>query len=154
MRLVTICVGKLRQKPFRHLADEYIKRISKYCLIEERELRAENVRAEFRARAMAEEGGRILKSLGDGACWAFDRLGEQMDSPGFARELLAMRESGMDRLHLVVGGAFGLDQVVLGIALKTISFSPLTFPHELFRVVLYEQVFRSFKILGREPYHY
>lgn len=155
MRILLIAVGKIKQPELADLEKMYTSRIANSVELTIREVRAENLKASERRIAIELEGDRILSNIPPEApVWAMDLHGREMNSEQFAARLQTTREEGRDPLVLVVGGTFGLAPQVLARANLRISFSKLTFPHELFRIALLEQVFRAFKIIKNEPYHY
>ena len=135
MRLLVVAVGRLRP-PFADDVDHYGKLLSRHARLELVEVRED----EDLHRRLPE---RAFVSL-------LHREGERLDSLAFSRFLEARRQSGLD-LCFVVGGPFGLE---LDAAEHRLSLGPLTFPHQLARVVLLEQLYRAHKILAGEPYHY
>ena len=135
MRIVVVAVGRLRP-PFADDVQHYKKLLAGHARLELLEVRED----EHVARRLPK---RAFVSL-------LDREGEMIDSVGFSRFLEARRQSGLD-LCFVVGGPYGLD--LEGVDHR-LSLGPITLPHQLARVVLLEQLYRSHKILAREPYHY
>lgn len=155
MKIVLLTVGKLKQEELQRLEKTYSQRISKYIEFEIREVRAENYKASEKDLAIASEGDRLLRSIPvDAIVWILDLKGREITSEQFAAMILKVREQGTGELVLIVGGTFGLAEQVVRRGQLRVSFSKLTFPHELFRVVLLEQIFRAFKIMKNEPYHY
>jgi 23S rRNA (pseudouridine1915-N3)-methyltransferase len=150
VRLVLICVGKIRQ-PFVDDAAHYERLLGRHASLEVVELPEAGADS---ARARAAEGKAILRRTpADAWMCALDRRGAMLASEQLA-ELLAERRLAGSDLCFVVGGPHGLDEAVLDRARLRLSFGPLTLPHQLARVVLLEQLFRAHKILAREPYHY
>lgn len=156
MPISILAVGRMA-KPLSLAAQEYEKRLSRYDRIELHEIREER-EPEAGGEKLIEhtkrkEGERILKYLS-----AADYLvaltpgGEQMDSEAFAARLQGLRDQGK-RIVFCIGGSLGLSQEVLQRADERLSLSRLTFPHQLARVVLLEQLYRAFKILSNERYH-
>jgi 23S rRNA (pseudouridine1915-N3)-methyltransferase len=151
MDLTVVAVGKLR--PYYRLAcDDYARRLRRYAVIREQEVR-EASRAPTPAIQRAEEAARLEARIADastvvalareGTGWSSSELARQLE-----RWLLFARP-----LVLVIGGSHGLDPALLGRATARWSLGPLTFPHELARVISFEQVYRAFTILRGEPYH-
>ena len=151
MDLTVVAVGKLRSY-YRQACDDYARRLRRYVVIHEQEVR-EASRAPTAALQRAEEAARLEARISDastvvalareGTGWSSSELARQLE-----RWLLIARP-----LVLVIGGSHGLDPALLGRATARWSLGPLTFPHELARVISFEQVYRAFTILRGEPYH-
>ena len=156
MRKITIiCVGKLREPWWNDAEDEFLKRLRPYAKIRIEEVAAAPTTASFGPeQAMKLEGEAIMKRLPEhAAIVALDRPGKRMDSPMLAQFIDRETEGGRE-LAFVIGGAQGLAAEVLARASATISLSPLTFTHEMARVFLLEQLYRSETILAGKTYHY
>jgi 23S rRNA (pseudouridine1915-N3)-methyltransferase len=154
MRIVLVCVGRLRGAPFADDMAHYEKLLRRHTPLDIQEVREAGLRADRSAEAREREGATILKRLPASAfVCVLDGEGEQMSSPELAQFIEGRRLSGAD-LCFVLGGPFGLAPTVLDRADLRLSFGPMTLPHELARVVLLEQLFRAHKIVGGEPYHY
>ena len=152
MRLSVIAIDKIRQEGYRLAAAEYRKRFRSYCSFEERELKgAKGKRSEEEIRA--QESERLLKAVPTGAhVVVMDERGALRDSPAFA-EWLGARARMHSKLCFLIGGALGHAPILRDKANELIALSPLTLPHELARVVLYEQLYRALTIIRGEPYH-
>ena len=153
MSTAVLCVGKMKEKPYREMADEYLKRLSrfgKYEEIEVPDLPESTGSAALEEQVRTREGEALLSRIRPG-----DRVipGKQTDSPGLARHLQEMRTGGVQRTVFVIGGSLGLGSNVLARADEEMSMSPMTFPHQLARVMLLEQLYRAEKILAGERYH-
>jgi 23S rRNA (pseudouridine1915-N3)-methyltransferase len=154
VRIVVICVGRLKGPPFADDVAHYERLLSRHVRLEIQELREAGTDPARRDEALAREGEALLARLPrDAFVCALDRQGVQRTSLGIADFLEERRQSGRD-LCMVVGGPFGLSAAVLDAADERLSFGAVTLPHQLARVVLLEQLFRAHKILAREPYHY
>lgn len=158
MNITLITVGKIKEKYFRDTIAEYQKRISKYCRLEIVEVAdektpdkaSETEEAQIRQR----EAARILKAVRDNAyCIALTIDGKKRDSVNLATHIEQLGLSGKSNLVFVIGGSLGLYDSVVQRADETLSFSELTFPHQLMRVILLEQIYRCFRIINNEPYH-
>jgi 23S rRNA (pseudouridine1915-N3)-methyltransferase len=153
VRIHVVAVGALREPHFKAAAAEYLKRLTPYadvCVAEipDRDLGHDAV------RAVTEEGRGVLKALPEGGyVVAMDAAGRELDSEGLAGWLAQRMNQGDSTLAFVVGGADGLSSEVLDAARERMSLSRLTLPHQLARVVLLEQLYRSFRIIRGEPYH-
>lgn len=157
MNTAVLCVGKLRERYWREAADEYKKRLSRFGRIEEIEVadRPEpaNASAADEMRVLREEGADLLKRIRpDDVVIALCIEGKAMTSPDLARAL-AQEEGSGRRVVFVIGGSLGLAPEVVARAQRKLSFSPMTFPHQLARVMLLEQVYRACKINAGERYH-
>jgi 23S rRNA (pseudouridine1915-N3)-methyltransferase len=154
VRIILVCVGRLRGPPFADDVAHYERLLSRRVRLETREIREGGGGASRKAENRAREAEAILTRVPPGAFLsALDREGEGLTSAGLADWLEQRRRAGRD-LCFVIGGAFGLDSSVLERVEQRLSLGPLTLPHELARVVLLEQLFRAHKILANEPYHY
>ncbi len=158
MRITIISVGKIKEKYFTAAIAEYAKRLSRYCRLELVEVADEQTPdgagAAEEAQIREKEGGRILQKIPEGShviALAID--GKKRDSVGLANHLGQLFVSGKSHLVFLIGGSLGLSPQVLSRADERLSFSDMTFPHQLMRVILLEQIYRSFRILNHEPYH-
>jgi 23S rRNA (pseudouridine1915-N3)-methyltransferase len=148
VKYLSLCIAKIRFAPYRSAADEYLGRLRHFMGVEERELAAV---AHGDIRRL--EGLALLQAIPErSTVLVLDERGQSFDSPAFAKRFGKMLESGKD-LVSVVGGARGLDEAVRGRAELVWAFGPMTLPHELARVVLYEQLYRAMSILRGLPYH-
>ena len=159
MSMTILCVGKLKEKPYRQMADEYLKRLSRYGKYEEAEIPDLPEPASGSSEALEEqiktkEGEAILSKIR-----ASDRViamtigGKRRSSEELAKHLEEMKVAGVSRVVFVIGGSLGLGKNVLERADEELSMSPMTFPHQLARVMLLEQLYRAEKILAGERYH-
>ena len=157
MSTAVLCVGKMKEKPYREMADEYLKRLSrfgKYEEIEVPDLPESAGSAALEEQVRTREGEALLSRIRPGdRVIALTIPGKQTDSPGLARRLQEMRTGGVQRTVFVIGGSLGLGSNVLARADEEMSMSPMTFPHQLARVMLLEQLYRAEKILAGERYH-
>lgn len=158
MNAAIIAMGKLREKYFRGAMDEYMKRLSRYGKVEEIELpdvsEPANASDENRRQIRVREGEAILQKIRPGDyVIALCIGGKQWDSADLATHLQTLAARGSGRLTFVIGGSLGLSDAVVQRANETLSFSKMTFPHQLARVMLAEQLYRCEKINGGERYH-
>ena len=158
MKISIICVGKVKEKFYRDAILEYTKRLSRYCkldIIEVADEKTEEAASETEIRQVKEkEGERILKSIKDDAyviCLCID--GKQLDSEELAEKIEKLGVQGTSHIYLVIGGSLGLSDAVVRRADFKLSFSKMTFPHQLMRVILLEQIYRAYRIINNEPYH-
>ena len=157
MRCTIICVGKMKEKPYRAMADEYLKRLSRYGRFEELELpdlpEPVNSSPAIEAQIRQREGEAILAKLRpDDIVVALCIEGKQLDSVSLSAQLARYADTGR-RVAFVIGGSLGLSPEVVARANMKLSFSPMTFPHQLARIMLLEQVYRACKIGAGERYH-
>ncbi len=158
MDITVLCVGKLKEKFYSDAAGEYLKRLRRYCrpqVIEVADEKApEQASAAERAQILEKEGGRLLKHIRDNDfCITLEIEGKAMDSIAFSKEIERAMLCGTSRLVFVIGGSLGLSPAVCKRSDLSLSFSKMTFPHPLMRVILLEQIYRSFRLIRGEPYH-
>ena len=165
MKIDIICVGKIKEKFYRDALDEYKKRLSKYCNLNIIEVQDEKTPDKASAIEEAEikrkEGEKILKYLGgtgkgsDGKAYVItlEINGKEIDSVELSKKIDSLGVSGVSHIQFVIGGSLGLADEVIGRADYHLSFSKMTFPHQLMRVILLEQIYRSYRIISGEPYH-
>ncbi len=158
MKLTIVCAGRIKEAYFRDAVAEYGKRLGRYCKLEITEV-ADEKTPDRPTYAQAEqirrrEGDRMLALVrDDGYVIALAIDGKTMDSERFSRELEALAVRGISHIYFVIGGSLGLSQEVLARADLRLSFSAMTFPHQLMRVILLEQIYRAYRIMKGEPYH-
>ena len=158
MKVTLISVGKLKERYLKEGIGEYTKRLSRFCdlqLLEvEDEQAPESLSAMQEEQVKKKEAARILSKLKDGTFLiVLDVKGEKKSSEGFASALQACFTSGKSNITFVIGGSLGLDTELVKKADLRLSFSDMTFPHQLTRLILLEQLFRAFKIINGETYH-
>ncbi len=158
MSLTVLAVGKLREKPYRQMADEYLKRLGRFGKAEEAEIpdlpepAGAGEAAEEKIRE--KEGEALLSKLKPGDyVIAMTIGGKARDSLELSRHIAELRNAGVSRLVFVIGGSLGLGKNILARADEEMSMSRMTFPHQLARVMLLEQLYRAEKILAGERYH-
>ena len=153
-----ICIGKIKESFFRDSIDEYSKRLGKYCSLNITELPDEKIPNNPSEKEMLiikeKEGQAILNNIKkDSYVICMDLKGKQFTSEEFANKIDNISLNSNSSITFVIGGSLGISQSVLNIANELISFSKMTFPHQLFRVILLEQIYRAFKIIKNETYH-
>lgn len=158
MKITLVCVGKIKEAYFTDAVAEYRKRLSRYVKLEIVELpdekTPEGASAAEELQIKAREGDRILKAIRENSyVVALAIEGKKMSSEGLADFLEKRGIQGDSHLTFVIGGSLGLDGRVLQKADMLLSFSDMTFPHQLMRVILLEQIYRGFRIQHHEPYH-
>lgn len=158
MKITVISVGKIKEKYFTGAIEEYAKRLSRYCkldLIEVPDEKTPDGASEgLELQIKEKEGERILQKIPDGAfvvALAID--GKMLDSEELAGQMERWNVGGISHVVFLIGGSLGLAPTVLKRADYKLSFSKMTFSHQLMRVILLEQVYRSFRIRNHEPYH-
>lgn len=158
MKITIISVGKLKESYFTDAINEYSKRLSKYCKLNIIEVKDEKTKENASVTeediVKGTEGKRILEKISDSSKMiALAIEGVEYDSVELAKQLESYRVSGTSDLTFIIGGSLGLHKSVLDRADLKLSFSKMTFPHQLMRVILLEQIYRSFRIINNEPYH-
>lgn len=158
MNITLVTVGKIKEKYFRDAIAEYQKRLSRYCKLDIVEVADE--KTPDRASEVLEnqikqkEAERILKNIREDAyCIALTIDGKKRDSVNFAEHMEQLGLMGKSSIVFVIGGSLGLHESVVKRADEKFSFSDLTFPHQLMRVILLEQIYRCYRIINGEPYH-
>lgn len=158
MQIDIICVGKVKEQYLCDAIAEYSKRLGRYCKLNILEVAdektPEHASEGVERQIKAKEGERIAKHIKPGAyviALAID--GQQVTSEGFARKIDQLGIQGVSHIQFVIGGSIGMDDAILRQANYKLSFSKMTFPHQLMRVILLEQVYRAYKINAHEPYH-
>ena len=157
-RVTVLCVGKLKEKYWTEAVNEYQKRLSRYCRIRISELKEErlpeNASPADEEGVRVAEGRNILKAVSrDSFVIALDIGGKQLSSEQLAHKLDTLAAGGRSDIDMIIGGSLGLSDEVKRRADFRLSFSPMTFPHQMMRVILLEQIYRAFKINRNEPYH-
>ena len=152
-----ICIGKLKEKYLAEACKEYSKRLSAYCslkIIELDECRiAGNHEADIKS-ALKSEGEKIIKKIPSSSFTIGMFVdGKQMDSKVFANKLSETALNKSSTINFIIGGSHGLSDNVRKACNETMSISPMTFPHQLFRIILLEQIYRAFNILNGGSYH-
>ena len=158
MKITILCVGKVKEKFYRDAIEEFSKRLSRYCkldVIEVSDEKTEEQASENEIRLVkAKEGERILKNIKDDAyVIALCIDGKQLDSEELSQKMESLGISGVSHIYFVIGGSLGLADEVIRRADYKLSFSKMTFPHQLMRVILLEQIYRAYRIMNNEPYH-
>ena len=158
MNITFITVGKIKEKYFRDAVAEYQKRLSKYCrldIIEVVDEKTPDKASELLENQIKQkEAERILKNIKENVyCIALTINGKKRDSVNLAEHIEKLGLSGKSSLAFVIGGSLGLHESVITRADEQLSFSDMTFPHQLMRVILIEQIYRCFRIMNGEPYH-
>lgn len=138
-----VCVGKIKEEYLRSACAEYVKRLSRFCKLEIKEL--------AEGRTIREEAPSVL-NVAKGYKIALCVEGETLSSPALADRIKKLTDRG-EEISFIIGSSCGLDESVKQSADLRLSFSPMTFPHQLMRVILLEQIYRSFMIISGSEYH-
>ena len=157
MKITLICVGKIKEKFYKDALKEYEKRLGSYAKLTTIELNDEKVKVENDAEikiAMEKEGKNILSKIKDNQyVITLEILGQNLTSEKFADKLNNLMLTGSSDVVLIIGGSYGLADEVKKRSDYALSFSKMTFPHQLMRVILLEQVYRAFRIINGHSYH-
>lgn len=158
MKIDIVAVGKVKEKFYRDAIDEFSKRLGKYCKLQIIEVTDEKT-PDGASEAVEEqiklkEAERILKQIKeDTFVFTLEIAGKKYDSVGFSEKIQQLGIQGKSHIQFVIGGSLGLHTSVSSRSDAKISFSDMTFPHQLMRVILLEQIYRGFRIVSGEPYH-
>ena len=158
MKITLITVGKVKEKYFVMAIDEYKKRLSRYCKLDIIEVPDEptpdGASAAVEEQIKEKEAERILKHVKEkDYVITLEILGRQLDSVELSKHIEQLGIMGKSELLFIIGGSLGLHTNVSKRADYKLSFSKMTFPHQLMRVILLEQIYRSFRVMNHEPYH-
>ena len=152
MKITLITVGKIKEKYLKDAIAEYSKRLSKYCKLDIIEVPDE--KTPDQASETVEEGEKILRYIKDDMyVITLEIAGKMLTSEELAERIEKLGIQGKSSIAFVIGGSIGLGKEVLKRSDYALSFSKMTFPHQLMRVILLEQVYRSYRIINGEPYH-
>lgn len=158
MNITIICVGKLKEKYLKAAIEEYSKRLNRYCKLDIIEVNDEktpdNASEKEEIIIKEKEGNNILKYVKDNMyVIALDLKGKMLSSEELAEFIGGLGIRGNSNIAFIIGGSLGLSKEVLNRADYKLCFSKMTFPHQLMRVILLEQVYRAYRINSGEPYH-
>lgn len=158
MKISILSVGKLKEGYLQEAVSEYKKRLSRYATIEEivvvDEKTPDGASEKVEEQIKEKEGQRILSNIKDDAyVIALAIEGKMMDSVEFSKHINDLCVQGNSHFIFVIGGSLGLSKSVLNRANEKLSFSKMTFPHQLMKVFLMEQIYRAYRIQNNEPYH-
>lgn len=162
LNIKIFCIGKLKEKYLKEAQDEYLKRLSKYVKIEIIELQEEkfdtsSLSITDKEKVKEIESNKIidkLNNISNNYIICLDLNGKNYTSEEFAKNIERISTYSSSTVSFIIGGSLGISNKLLNMSNEKISFSSLTFPHQLFRIFLLEQIYRSFKILKNENYHY
>lgn len=158
MNITVIAVGKIKEKFYTEALAEYSKRLSRYCSLKivevEDEKTPDGASEALNASIMKKEADSIRKHIPkDSYVISLAIEGKRYDSVGFADHIQKLGVNGRSNIVFLIGGSLGIDELLKKESGELISFSDMTFPHQLMRVILLEQIYRSFRIINNEPYH-
>ena len=158
MKITILTVGKIKEKYLRDAIAEYSKRLSRYAKLEIIEVADEktpdNASETVETNIKNKEAERLLKYIRDDAYLiTLEIKGKQLTSEELAQKIDTLGVQGTSHIIFVIGGSLGLGEEVLKRSNYALSFSKMTFPHQLMRVILLEQIYRSYRIISHEPYH-
>lgn len=158
MKITILCVGKIKEKFYRDAIFEYEKRLSRYCKLEIIEVADEKTPDQaghsLEQQIKKKEAERMEKYLKEGAfICALAIEGKQLDSVEFSEKIERLGTGGISHIIFLIGGSLGMTDALLERADMKLSFSKMTFPHQLMRVILLEQIYRAYRIMNKEPYH-
>lgn len=158
MKITLITVGKIKEKYLKDAIAEYSKRLSRYCKLEIVEVADEkipdNASDTVEDAIRDKEGERILKYIKEDAyVITLEIAGKMLTSEEMAEKIEKLGVQGTSHIIFIIGGSIGLGREILKRSDYALSFSKMTFPHQLMRVILLEQIYRSYRIMNHEPYH-
>lgn len=158
MNITLLCVGKIKEQYWTEALTEYSKRLSRYCnlkIVEVKDEKTDENASDAENEAVKDaEGERLLAKIPSNATViALAINGKSFSSEELAGKLENYMLNGQSELYFIIGGSLGLSEKVLSRAQEKWSFSKLTFPHQMMRVIFLEQIYRGFRILKNEPYH-
>lgn len=156
MKIKIIAVGKIKEKYLKEAIFEYSKRLSKFCVLEILEIGEHITKVENKSnmqKVKSEEGKDIFSKIKKEYIIALDVEGKEFNTNELCNKIRDIKLSGISDICFIIGGSYGLSDEVKARANLRLSFSKLTFPHQLFRVILLEQIYRMFKIENNETYH-
>ena len=158
MKITIACVGRIKEKFYRDAVAEYEKRLSRYCKLEILEVADEKTPdgagAALEEQIREKEGRRLLEKIREDAfVCSLEIEGKRLTSEGFAGWMEGLAVKGTSHIVFVIGGSLGLHESLRKRADMALSFSDMTFPHQLMRVILLEQIYRAYRIINHQPYH-
>ena len=158
MKITILSVGKLKEKYLKDAVDEYSKRLSRYCKLEfievadEKTFEQASKKEEIQIRE--KEGERLLGYIRkDAYVITLEIIGDELTSEQFAEKIEKLGVTGKSHIYFVIGGSIGLGENIRRRSDYRLSFSKMTYPHQLMRIILLEQIYRGYKIVSGEPYH-
>ncbi len=158
MKITILCVGKIKEAFYRDALSEYMKRMSKYAKMEIIEVSDEKTPDKIsdvqKEQILQKEAERMLDKLDrDSLIVTLEIKGKSFTSEGFADYIQKAGVKGVSHITFIIGGSLGLHPSITSLSNQALSFSDMTFPHQLMRVILLEQIYRAHRIMSNEPYH-
>ena len=158
MKITIITVGKLKEKYWKLAVDEYVKRLGRYAKMEIIEVADEKDKDNMSEKDIEivkkKEAERILTKVKDDSyVYTLEILGKQLDSVGLSGHIRERMNTGKSHITFIIGGSNGLHESISQRANYKLSFSKMTFPHQMMKVILLEQVYRAYRIMNNESYH-
>ena len=158
MKITILTVGKIKEKYLKDAIAEYAKRLSRYCKLEIVEVAdektIENASQVMKTQIRDKEAERLMKYIREDAyVITLEIKGKQLTSEELSEKINQLGIQGKSHIIFVIGGSIGLGDEILKRSDYALSFSKMTFPHQLMRVILLEQIYRSYRIINGEPYH-
>lgn len=158
MKITILTVGKIKEKYLKDAIAEYVKRLSRYCKLEIVEVAdektIENASQVLETQIRDKEAERLMKYIREDAyVITLEIKGKQLTSEELSEKINQLGIQGKSHIIFVIGGSIGLGDEILKLSDYALSFSKMTFPHQLMRVILLEQIYRSYRIINGEPYH-
>lgn len=159
MKITILTIGKIKETYFTDAINEYTKRLLRYCTLKMIEFPDEKTKEGASDREINiikdKEGEKVSKFLDENSGYVIALAidGRRFSSESFAQKISTLTVSGNSHLIFLIGGSLGISDELLKRADLKISFSDMTFPHQLMRVILLEQIYRAFRIINKEPYH-
>ena len=159
LNISIICIGKIKENYLKDAINEYSKRLSKFCNLKITELQDEKlptkINGSIKSEIKNQECDKIIDAIKkDSYVICLDLKGKEYSSEDFSRKIENIALNFNSSITFIIGGTLGLNEKVLSLASEKICFSKMTFPHQLIRVFLLEQLFRAFKISNNETYHW
>lgn len=158
MKITILAVGKIKEAYWTKAIQEYTKRLSRYCRLDIVEIADEKTpdgaSETFEAQIKEKEGAKLLAKIpSDAYVIALAIEGVMLDSVQLSEKIRQLGVRGTSHIVFIIGGSLGLSKSVLSRANEWLSFSKMTFPHQMMRVILLEQIYRGYRIMNHEPYH-
>ena len=151
MKVTIVCVGKIKEKFFIDAIDEYKKRLTRFCDL--KIIEVDEASKQENIEKKNEMEGKLLLEKCSGKIVSLDSRGKMLSSPEIAEFIKQKKNNSVSEISFVIGGSNGLSKEVLDKSDLILSFGKITYPHQLFRVVLTEQIYRAFTIIDGLPYH-
>lgn len=151
MKVKIVCVGKIKEPYFESAICEYKKRLSRFCKFEIVEVEEDSFEKNIEKKIETETD--LLRQKCSKTIISLDRNGEQISSEQLAKIIHDYEVSGISEISFVIGGSNGIGKSLLEMSSKVVSLGKVTYPHQLFRVILTEQIYRAFTIINNLPYH-